>query len=447
MSLSRTALPTLSPAPPGTSPAGAPARRRRDMVAVNIGNAIEWFDWNIYAIFAPFFAAQFFNNRDPLSALLATLAVFGVGFLMRPIGGWLFGKIADVRGRRFSLTLAILLAAVGSLIIAVSPTFAQVGVVASAILLCARLLQGLSHGGETGSAFTYLAEVAPAGKRGLWASTPWLGVAAGTMAATGLGVLLTTLFSDEQMASFGWRVPFVVGALLGRYGLLIRFRMAESHVFERSAEAAAADDVVVVARPSVWRTLWSEKRAVLHISALSMSGVVVFYTWFIFAPSYAVAVHEMDAQHSLIAGLLAQGVFLAMIPVMGRLADRWGRKPLLFVFTLGFAVLAFPLQWLLGSGPVSLFAAMGVASVLLAAACAPLGTTFTELVPTRVRATVVGFTYGGASAVFGGSAPYLNTWLSSQGMHAVFVAALIAACLVTAVVTLRMPETRTVELT
>ncbi|MEX5296115.1 MFS transporter [Kocuria sp. CPCC 205268] len=268
----------------------------------------------------------------------------------------------------------------------------------------------------------------------------------GALAATGLEVLLTTLFSDEQMASFGWRIPFVAGALLGLYGLLIRFRMAESHVFESSVEAAAADDVVV-ARPSVWRTLWSEKRAVLHISALSMSGVVVFCTWFIFAPSYAVAVHGMDAQHSLVAGLLAQGVFLAMIPVMGRLADRWGRKPLVFVFTLGFAVLAFPLEWMLGSGPVSLFASMGIASVLLAAACAPLGAIFTELVPTRVRATVVGFTYGGASAVFGGSAPYLNTWLSSQGMHAVFVAALIAACLVTAAVTLRMPETRTVELT
>ncbi|WP_147050300.1 MFS transporter [Kocuria flava] len=239
--------------------------------------------------------------------------------------------------------------------------------------------------------------------------------------------------------------PLGVDALLGLYGLLIRFRMAESHVFEASAEAAAAD--VVVARPSVWRTLWSEKRAVLHISALSMSGVVVFYTWFIFAPSYAVAVHGLDAQHSLVAGLLVQGVFLGMIPLMGRLADRWGRKPLAFVFTLGFAVLAFPLEWLLGSGSVSLFASMGIASVLLAAACAPLGAIFTELVPTRVRATVVGFTYGGASPVFGGSAPYLNTWVSSQGMRAVFVVALIAACLVTAAVTLRMPETRTVELT
>jgi MHS family alpha-ketoglutarate permease-like MFS transporter len=266
------------------------------------------------------------------------------------------------------------------------------------------------------------------------------------MAATGLGVLLTTLFTADQMNAFGWRIPFVVGALLGLYGLIIRFKMAESHVFEQSTEAASFPDSST-ARPSVWRTLWAERRAVLHIASLSMSGVVVFYTWFIFAPSYAVAVHGMEAQHALVAGLLGQAVFLGMIPVMGRLADRVGRKPLVFLFTLGFAALAFPLEGILGAGPVSLFLAMAIASVLLSAACAPLGAIFTELVPTRVRATVVGFTYGGSAAIFGGSAPYLNTWLSSQGMHSLFVAALVAACLVTAVIATRLPETRTVELT
>lgn len=433
----RTAAPPLSSAP-------TVGRRRRvkDLVAVNIGNAIEWFDWNVYAIFAPFFAVQFFSSRDPLSAMLATLAIFGVGFLMRPIGGWVFGLIADKKGRRFSLTLAILLAAAGSLLIAVAPTFAQVGVAASAILLFARLVQGLSHGGETGSAFTYLAEIAPARKRGLWASTPWIGVALGTMTATGLGVLFTTLFTTEQMNAFGWRIPFLVGAALGIYGLLIRFRMAESEVYERQEQEPAHS----LSLKDTWRTLVEHRTAVKYIAILAMSGVVIFYTWFIFAPSYATTVHGVPASQALLAGLLGQAVFLLLVPVMGSLSDRIGRRKMVFGYTIGFAVLAFPLEWILGPSALQLFLAMALASVILAVCCAPLGAIFTELVPTRVRATVVGITYGGFSAIFGGSAPYLNTWLSSMGMHHLFVVCLIGLSLITAAVCRRMPDTKGIDI-
>jgi len=416
----------------------APRRpRAKDLVAVNIGNAIEWFDWNVYAIFAPFFAAQIFRAQDPVSALLATLAIFAVGFLMRPIGGWVFGLIADKRGRRFSLTLAILLAAVGSLIIAVAPTFDQAGVWASAVLLLARLIQGLSHGGETGSAFTYLAEIAPSEKRGLWASTPWVGVALGTMLATGLGVLFTTILSDEQMAAFGWRIPFVVGALLGLYGLFLRFKMAESEVFE-----ANKDDAHSLSLRDTWRVLVQNRRAVLNIAILSVSGVVIFYTWFIFAPSYATRVHGVPAGDALLAGLLGQAVFLIAVPVAGAISDRIGRRTMVFAYTIGFALLAFPLEWIMGPSGIRVFLAMALASLILAVCCAPLGAIFTELVPTRVRATVVGITYGGFSAIFGGSAPYLNTWLSSIGLHAVFVGFIIVLCLLTLVVCLRLPETK-----
>jgi MFS transporter, MHS family, alpha-ketoglutarate permease len=420
---------------------GTVRNRRTDLVAVNIGNAIEWFDWNVYAIFAPFFAAQIFQSADPVSAMLSTLAIFAVGFLMRPIGGWLFGIIADRRGRRFSLTLAIMLAAVGSLIIAVTPTFDQVGVWASAILLFARLVQGLSHGGETGSAFTYLAEIAPAGKRGLWASTPWVGVALGTMLATALGTLFTTILSDEQMSSFGWRVPFVVGALLGLYGLVLRRRMAESEVFEANQGKGHS-----VSLRDTWRVLVEHRRAVLTIAVLCVSGVVIFYTWFIFAPGYATSVYGAPPNHALLAGLLGQAVFLVAAPLAGALSDRIGRKPMVFIYTIGFAVLAFPLEWILGGTGLRVFLSMAIASLVLAVACAPLGAIFTELVPTRVRATVVGMTYGGFSAVFGGTAPYLNTWLSSMGSHGYFVIYIIALCLLTLVVCLRMPETKNITM-
>lgn len=418
----------------------AQRRRGRDLVAVNIGNALEWFDWNIYSIFAAYFAARFFVSDDPISSLLSALAVFAVGFVMRPIGGWLFGVIADRRGRRFSLTAAILLAAVGSLIIAVSPTADTIGWSAGAILLLARLLQGLAHGGETGSAFTYLAEIAPTSRRALWASTPWLGVGIGTMGATGLGVLMTALLTPEQLVSFGWRIPFAVGALIGVYALWIRLRMTESSVHEASRESER--DGPQRRLRDVVREIRENGRALLTIVGLTISGVVAFYTWFIFAPGYAVREFGMDDNAALVAGLLGQAVFLVAVPVMGALADRWGRRPVLLVFSVGFAALAFPLEMLLDDSPIRLWAAMAAASVLMAANCAPLGAIFAELVPTRVRATIIGIGYATAGALLGGTAPYLNTWATSIGRHWLFVVYMIVLCAISTVVALVMRETK-----
>lgn len=419
------------------------SKRRKDLVAVNIGNALEWFDWNIYAIFAPFIAAQFFSTQDPLSALLSTLAVFAVGFLMRPVGGWLFGRIADRRGRRFSLTLAIGLAAVGSLVIAVSPTFDSIGAFASAILLLARLVQGLSHGGETGSAFTYLAEVAPPARRGLWASTPWIGVAVGSMLATGLGALLTATLAETEMATFGWRIPFGIGALLGVYAIYIRLTMKESELFEQAAKDAAADGSVAAGGfRTTLAELWQDRRAALQIVGLTISGVVAFYTWLIFAPGYATRVHGIDATTALIIGVLAQAIFLVAVPIFGRLSDRFGRKPILLIFSIGFIVVAIPFELFLSSNPLTLFVTMGLGALLVAANCAPLGAVFAELVPTRQRATIIGIAYATSAAIFGGTAPYLNTWLSSLGLHLGFAVYIMVLCAITTIVLLFMKETR-----
>ncbi|MEB7504423.1 MFS transporter [Arthrobacter koreensis] len=430
----------MSPTVTNTGASGvSTGKRRRDLVAVNIGNTLEWFDWNIYAIFAPFFAAQFFKTDNPVSALLSTLAIFAVGFLMRPIGGWLFGRIADEKGRRFSLTLAIALAALGSLVIAVAPNFDAIGVFASILLLLARLVQGLSHGGETGSAFTYLAEVAPEGRRGLWASSPWIGVGVGSMLATGLGAVLTAVLSEEDMASYGWRIPFAIGAVLGLYAIYIRRTMTESSVYE--ANAAAKSDHQTGIRWTL-RQLAVNRRGTLQIVGLTISGVVAFYTWFIFAPGYAVSVHGMNPTSALVAGLCGQAVFLLAIPLMGAASDRWGRRPVLLVFSIGFFLAAIPLEFGLGSSPFSLFGTVALASILLAANCAPLGAVFAELVPTRLRATLIGIAYATSGAVFGGTAPYLNTWLSSIGLHVIFVVYIMVLCAVSTVVIVTMPETR-----
>lgn len=413
-------------------------KNKRDLVAVNIGNALEWFDWNIYAIFAAYFATQFFASGDPVSDLLSTLAVFAVGFLMRPVGGWLFGRIADERGRKFSLTLAILLAALGSLIIAIAPTYDTVGVFAGVVLLVARLLQGLAHGGETGSAFTYLAEIAPAKKRGLWASSPWIGVGIGTMGATGTGVLLTALFTEEQMNEFGWRIPFILGSLIGLYALYIRRRMNESELHTESIKLQPER------RPAgeIFSELGRNWRGLLQIVGLTISGVVAFYTWLIFTPGFVTREFGMDPNAALLAGLAGQAVFVIAIPIMGSLSDRWGRRPVLLIFSIGFAIAAFPLEMLLSDSPIKLFLAMSAASVLLAANCAPLGAVFAELVPTHLRATIIGIGYATSGALLGGTAPYLNTWFSTLGMHWAFVIYMIVLCLISTVVAITMKETR-----
>jgi MFS transporter, MHS family, alpha-ketoglutarate permease len=421
---------------------GPSSLNARNIIAVNVGNTLEWFDWTIYAVFAPFFAAQFFNTEDPASALLATLAVFGVGFLMRPVGGWLFGLIADRKGRRFSLMLAICMAALGSMVIAVAPTFESVGIFASLLLLLARLVQGLAHGGETGAAFTYLAEIAPPRRRAMWAATPWIGVATGSMLATGLGAILTSVYTQEEMMAFGWRIPFFAGAVVGLYAIYIRLRMTESEVFESQAKRELTDPH----QDSYARRLWNQRKAVLILSGISMSGIVIFYTWFVFAPSYAISAHGMEPNAALIAGLLGQAVFLVATPLMGLLADRIGRRPVGMIFGIGFLVFAIPLELMLNSNPLSLFLTMSIASLLLAATCGVLGAVLTELVPTDVRATLVGISYAGAGAIFGGTAPYLNTWLSSIDMHMVFVLYMMLLALVTTIVFVRMPETKGVDI-
>lgn len=409
-------------------------KRRRDLVAVNIGNALEWFDWNIYAIFAPFFAAQFFHDEDPIAGLLSTLAIFAVGFLMRPVGGWVFGQIADAKGRRFSLALAIALAAVGSLLIAVAPTFETVGPFAAVVLLLARLVQGLSHGGETGSAFTYLAEVAPDGRRGLWASSPWIGVGLGSIAATGLGALLTFVLSDEQLAAFGWRIPFGIAALLGLFALWIRVGLTESAKFEDQTEPAATIR-------ETFGLIAKHRRSILRITGLTIGGVAVFYTWLIFAPGYASRTFGIDPTIALVFGVVGQAILVIASPLFGRLSDRIGRRPVLQIFSIGFAIAAFGLDAILGPNPWTLLAAMCVAGLLISANTGPLGATFAELVPTRERATVIGIGYATSAAIFGGTAPYLNTWLESLGMHWVYTTYLVVLCVISAIVIWRMRET------
>lgn len=421
---------------PASPPISLPPRRSlRTIVGTGIGNAIEWYDWNVYIIFAPFFAQQFFTPANPLSAMLSTLGVFAVGFVMRPLGGLLFGWIADRHGRRPSMLLAISLASAGSLLIGVSPTYAGVGVVASSLLLLARLLQGLAHGGEIASSQTYIAEMAPPRRRGLWSSTIFVSGMSAILVATVLGAGLTTTLSTAQMTEWGWRIPFVLGGVLGLVAIFLRRGLDETHAFTRTRELRAA-------RPPILRDMWHHRAALARVFGLSLGGTVFFYTWALAAPAYAISVGGMNATAALWAGVAATALGIVLLPVAGHLSDRFGRRPSFVVFGLSGAAVTFPLDRLIQDEAWQLLVAMSIAMALIAISAAIAPAALAELFPTHLRASGFAVPYSLAVALTGGTAPYLQAWLSSRGFGDVFLGYSVVLLVLMAVVAAFMPETK-----
>lgn len=422
-------------------------RRLRDLVAVNFGNTLEWFDWTIYTIFAPYFAVQFFQHENPTSALLSTLAIFAVGFVTRPLGGIVFGAYADRAGRRRALTVAMMLTAFGSLVIALSPTFDAIGVAASVILLLARLLQGLAHGGEMGTAVTYLVERAPEHRRGLYGSSSWVSVVLGSMLATFTGLIITSVLSESQIASWGWRVAFGLGGLLGLYALYLRRQLTETDAFEKSASGIqpAAGGLESATEPS--RSLLQHWRAVLVVVGLSVGGSVMFYTWVIYMPTSVQLHHGQGHASALGASLIAQAVFLLAIPACGWLGDRIGRRPLVIGFGVAFVALTYPVYRLPDGSFATLLIALLISLLGLALLFGVNGAIWAEVFPTQVRAVGVAAPLSFATAIFGGTAPYINTALTEAGRGHLFIVYLIAVAAVTLVTGLLMRETRGLELT
>lgn len=417
------------------------SRRIRDMLAVNFGNALEWYDWTIYTIFAPFFAVQIFNPSNPTSALLATLAVFAVGFVARPIGGILFGAYADRVGRKKSLFLAMLLVAVGSLIIAATPTYAAAGVLASVTLLLARLMQGLAHGGEMGTAVTYLVERAPRGRRALFGSTSWVSVVIGTMLATLTGIAINSWLDESQVAEWGWRIAFAIGGLLGVYALYLRRLINETESFNK---VESAEEVTAATKPDHPERsgLFAHWRGLLIVFGLSAGGSLMFYTWLIYLPTHAQVQYGMEPATALTGSLLAQAFFLAVIPAAGLIGDRIGRKPMVIVFGVAFIILPFPVNLMLDGTFAALLTVQLITLGALAILFGVNGAVWSEVFPTHVRAKGVAGTLSAATAIFGGTAPYIITALSEQGLFNVFLIYLMVVSAVTLATGLLMRETK-----
>lgn len=297
-----------------------PARRPvRQLLAASVGNAVEWYDWYAYTFLATYIADQVFPESadNSLVPLLSTFAVFAVGFFMRPVGGLLMGAIADRRGRRAALTVTILLMGGSSLLVGLTPTYAAAGVLAPVVLVVARLLQGLSVGGEFAASTTFLVESAGPGRRGLFSSFQYVSTTAGQLVASGVATVLVNTLSEERMNGWGWRVPFVLGAVLSLVGFWIRQGAQET----RSEEQRQAP------RPGLFEALRRHPRESLLICGITAGGTIAYYTWTSYLPTYAELNTGLAKSDALLAGTISLAFFALLQPVGGMLSDRFGRRP------------------------------------------------------------------------------------------------------------------------
>jgi MHS family proline/betaine transporter-like MFS transporter len=410
---------------------------KRAVTAAAIGNFVEWFDYSVYGFLAAIIATQFFPSDDPVGSLMATFAVFGLTFAARPVGAVLFGHYGDKIGRRNTLAAAVILMAAASLLIAVLPTYAQIGAAAPILLVVARLLQGVSAGGEAGGSSSYLVEYAPAGRRGLYGSWQQFSIVMGLLAGSGISALLGTLLSDAAMESWGWRMPFLLGSVVGIVGLYLRLRLDDTPEFRKLEQRAA------VASAPLKDAVGDHRRRVLTGIGFFIAPTVASYVVLVYMPTYASKVVGLPLSQALLSSAISLAVLAALIPPLGALSDRVGRKPLMLAFTIVLGVATYPLFLLIATGSFgAILTAQVLFSLVLALYFGPGTAMYVEIFPTRVRYTGIGLSLGFASAAFGGSAPFLSTWLVSlTGISMVPGIYLILACIVTLLVVRRMPET------
>ncbi|GGT15547.1 MFS transporter [Streptomyces purpureus] len=420
--------------------APVPGRRpARQLLAASVGNAVEWYDWYAYTFLATYIAGQVFpaGAGNSLVPLLATFAVFAVGFFMRPVGGLLMGALADRRGRRAALTVTILLMGGSSLLVGLTPTYAAAGVLAPVILVAARLLQGLSVGGEFAASTTFLVESAGPGRRGLFSSFQYVSTTIGQLAASGITAALIAALGQGTMEGWGWRVPFLVGAALSLVGFWIR-RGAE--------ETLTPVDDSPGQRPGLFDALRRHPRQSLLICGITAGGTLAYYTWTAYLPTYAELNEGIGKADALLAGTLALAFFALLQPVGGLLSDRYGRKPLLLFFGVGFALLSVPLLRAINGSFVSLLLVQCAGMVLLTGFTSISAAVNAEIFPARVRAAGIGFPYSLTVALFGGTAPYVGTLFKEIDRPGLFPWYVSVLCLVSAAVYLRLPESAHKEL-
>jgi MHS family alpha-ketoglutarate permease-like MFS transporter len=412
------------------------ARRLRAILVGSLGNLVEWYDFYVYSAFSLYFAAAFFPGDDKIAQMLSAAGVFALGFFMRPIGGALFGEIGDRYGRRRALTLSVLLMCLGSLIVAATPTHATIGAAAPAILLFARMLQGLSLGGEYGSSAAYLCEMAEPRRRGFYASfQPVTLIGGQLLALLVLLVLQNFVFTPQELRAYGWRIPFAIGAALALFAFVMRRDLDETDAFTR---------VATKRRRSALAELTAYPRETATVVGLTMGGTLAFYVYTTYVQKFLrLSAGLDDAQTTWVsAGSLAFAMCLQ--PIYGALSDRIGRRPLLLAFGVLGTLLTAPLMSALHEArdPWTAFALVCAGWLIVGAYTSINAVVKAELFPAAVRVTGVAVPYALAVSVFGGSAEYVALWFKNAGHESGFYWYATAVIFVSLLVYLRMADTK-----
>jgi MFS transporter, MHS family, alpha-ketoglutarate permease len=416
----------------------ADMRRRIKAIFIgSVGNLVEWYDFYAYAAFALYFAGAFFPNSDPVVQQLNAALLFAAGFLVRPLGGWLFGYLADHRGRRGALMLSVLLMCFGSLIVAVTPTYASIGIFAPILLGAARIIQGLSLGGEYGTSATYLTEMADQRHRGFYSSFQYVTLIGGQICALLVLLLLQRVFlSDEEIRAWGWRIPFFIGAGLALIALIMRRNLHETEAFEASRNVAR--------RTSSLQALMKYPREVLLVVGLTAGGTAAFYTYTTYMQKFLkLSVGLTDNQTTLVT--LSSLVFgIVLQPLYGAISDRIGRKWLLIAFGVAGVIFTIPLLTTLqnASGPFMAFLLIAAAWMIVSGYTSINAVVKAELFPTNIRAIGVGLPYAITVSIFGGTADSVALFFKSLGHERWFYYYLTGMIGISLIVYLFMRDTK-----
>ncbi len=388
--------------------------RLKAIIGGSAGNLVEWYDWYAYSVLSIYFAAVFFPKVDPTAQLLSTAAVFAVGFLMRPIGAWVMGVYADRHGRKSGLAVSVGLMCAGSLMIAVAPSYASAGLFAPAILIVARMLQGLSVGGEYGASATYMSEMATRDRRGFWSSFQYVTLIAGQLAALTTVLILQAVMSEADIISWGWRIPFFIGAALALGVYLLRSRLTETASFTSQAKDRP---------PSSAGKLWRDHpREFILVAMITAGGSMSFYAYTTYMQKFLVNTSGFTKQSATEVMTAALVIFMLMQPLWGMVSDRVGRKPLLLLFGIGGIFVTVPIFSALAvvKSPLIAFGLILVPLTLLGAYTSIGALIKAEMFPAHIRTLGVALPYAIGNTLFGGTAEYAALWFKSVGNEAGF---------------------------
>ena len=407
MDISNT-LPAGSAAAPATEK--TTASRLKSIFSGSVGNMVEWYDWYVYAAFSLYFAKVFFPKGDTTAQLLNTAAIFAVGFLMRPIGGWLMGLYADRKGRKAALMASVLLMCFGSLIIALTPGYETIGVGAPILLVLARLMQGLSVGGEYGTSATYLSEMATKERRGFFSSFQYVTLISGQLIAMAVLIVLQNILTTEELQSWGWRIPFGIGALCAVVALYLRRGMEETESFTKKKEKP---------KESLMRTLMRHPKELMTVVGLTMGGTLAFYTYTTYMQKYLVNTVGMSISDSTTISAATLFLFMCLQPVIGALSDKVGRRPILIAFGILGTLFTVPILTTLHTIQTwwGAFFLIMAALIIVSGYTSINAVVKAELFPTEIRALGVGLPYALTVSIFGGTAEYIALWFKSIGME------------------------------